>query len=151
MKTVRGPVRAIIAIVLLSVSGVLSVIYGIGAIGNSSFFVADARYVFGNLRTWGWVSLIIGVIEIVAALSLVRLGRFGRYVGILVGCLAALDALLEIPAYPLWSIAVFALSVWIIFGLTAAPDQPALWSQPGESPGETASSAGLGAARRPPV
>jgi hypothetical protein len=25
--------------------------------------------------------------------------------------------LLEIPAYPLWSIAIFALSLWIVWGL----------------------------------
>jgi hypothetical protein len=33
------------------------------------------------------------------------------------GSLAAIGALLDLPAYPFWSLAVFALSIWIIYGL----------------------------------
>ena len=44
-------------------------------------------------------------------------GEYGRWFAISVGGLAALGALLSIPAYPLWSIAIFALSLWIIYGL----------------------------------
>jgi type IV secretory pathway TrbD component len=61
--------------------------------------------------------LIIGVLELIASLSLFAGGAFGRYFAIFIGCLAAIDALLSIPAYPLWSIAIFALSIWIIHGL----------------------------------
>jgi len=44
-------------------------------------------------------------------------GEYGRWFAIVVGALAALGALLSIPVYPLWSIAIFALSLWIIDGL----------------------------------
>jgi hypothetical protein len=33
------------------------------------------------------------------------------------GALVAIDALLEIAAYPLWSLAVFGLTLWILHGL----------------------------------
>jgi hypothetical protein len=117
MNEVRGLGRAIFAAVLLMIGGVLSVIYGIAAIGNSSFFVHDAHYVFGSLKTWGWITLIIGIVELLAAFSLFSGNAFGRYFGIAVAALAALDALFELPAYPFWSLAVFALSLWIIHGL----------------------------------
>jgi hypothetical protein len=117
MDQVRGLGRAIFAAVLLLVGGVLNVIYGIAAIGNSKFFVHDTKYVFGSLKTWGWVTLIIGVLELLASLSLFGGGAYGRWFGIFVGALAAIGALLSIPAYPLWSIAIFALSLWIIHGL----------------------------------
>jgi hypothetical protein len=39
MSEVRGPVRAVFAAGLLMVGGVLNVICGIAAMGNSSFFV----------------------------------------------------------------------------------------------------------------
>jgi hypothetical protein len=68
MGEVRGVGRSIFAAVLLTVGGVLNVIYGIAAIGNSKFFVGDAHYVFSDLHTWGWIALILGVLEIVAAL-----------------------------------------------------------------------------------
>jgi hypothetical protein len=117
MSEVRGLGRAIFAAVLLMVGGVLNVIYGIAAIGNSKFFVHDTKYVFGNLKSWGWVTLIIGILEILASISLFAGNAFGRWFGIAVAALAAIAALLEIPAYPLWSIAIFGLSVWIIHGL----------------------------------
>jgi hypothetical protein len=110
------------AAVLLLVGGVLNIVYGIAAISNSRVFAQDTHYLFGNLKTWGWVSLIIGVVELLASVSLFRLGTFGRYFAIAVGALAAIDALLSIPAYPFWSIAIFGLSLWIISGLTRGGD-----------------------------
>jgi hypothetical protein len=113
----KGVGRAIFAAVFLSIGGVLNVIYGIAAIGNSSFFVNNSHYVFGSLKSWGWVTLILGIIELCAAASLFGGGAFGRVFGIFAGSLAAIGALLELPAYPLWSIAIFALSLWIVHGL----------------------------------
>ena len=113
----RGVGRAIFAAVFLFIGGVLNVIYGIAAIGNSHFFTHDTHYVFSSLKGWGWVTLIIGILELIAAASLLRAGAFGRYFGMFAGMLAAIGALLEIPAYPLWSIAIFALSLWIVYGL----------------------------------
>lgn len=43
MDRVRGLGRAIFAAVLLMIGGVLNIIYGIAAIGNSSFFVHNTR------------------------------------------------------------------------------------------------------------
>src|SRR5689334_10846233 len=120
MDEVRGLGRAIFAAVLLLVGGVLNIIYGIAAIGNSHFFNhgTNTHYVFGSLKTWGWVTLLLGILEILASLSLFGGGTFGRYFGIAVAGLAAIGALLSIPAYPFWSIAIFALSLWIIHGLS---------------------------------
>ena len=117
MDQVRGLGRAMLAAVFLMVGGVLNIIYGIAGISRSHVFTTNAHYVFGHLRTWGWVTLIIGIIEILASLSLFGGGAFGRWFGIFAGALAAIAALLAIPSYPLLAIAIFALSLWIIHGL----------------------------------
>ena len=117
MDQVRGLGRAMLAAVFLMVGGVLNIIYGIAGISRSHVFTTNAHYVFGHLRTWGWVTLLIGIIEILASLSLFGGGAFGRWFGIFAGTLAAIGALLAIPSYPLLAIAIFALSLWIIFGL----------------------------------
>ena len=117
MDEIRGAGRAMFAAILLMIGGILNVIYGIGAIGNAHFFVHNTHYEFGSLKSWGWVTLIIGIIELFASFSLMRGATFGRWIAIIAASLAALAALLEIPAYPLWSLAVFALSLWIIHGL----------------------------------
>jgi hypothetical protein len=117
MHNARGLGRAVFAAVLLMIGGVLNIIYGIAAIGNSHFFVHNTHYVFANLKTWGWVTLILGVLELVASFSLFGGGAYGRYFAIVVGGLVAIGSLLSVPAYPAWSLAVFAISIWIIYGL----------------------------------
>jgi hypothetical protein len=117
MDETRGLGRAVFASVLLMIGGVLNIVYGIAAIGNSHFFVHNTHYVFSSLKGWGWITLIIGILEVLASLSLLRGGGYGRWFAIIVGSLAAIAALLEIPAYPFWSICIFALSVWIVHGL----------------------------------
>jgi hypothetical protein len=108
--------------VLLMIAGVLNIVYGIAAIGDNGFFNENVNYVFSSLHTWGWVSLVIGVLELIAAFSLFAGGEFGRWFGILVGSLNAIAALLSIPAYPFWSLAVFALSIIIVYKLAEGPE-----------------------------
>ena len=100
--------------VLLLIAGVLNVIYGIAAIGDSNFFINDTKYILSNLNTWGWITLIIGVIQLFAAFSLWSGGLYGRIIGIGAAGLSAVGALLSIPAYPFWSLAIFALDIVII-------------------------------------
>lgn len=119
MDQVRGEGRTLFAAVLLLTGGVLGIIYGIAAIGNSAFFATGQHYVLASLHAWGWITLILGVIEILAALSLFAGGAFGLWFAVVAASLTAIGALLDIPAYPLWSVAMFAVSLWIIYGLVA--------------------------------
>ena len=100
--------------VMLLLVGTLNVIYGIAAIGDSSFFLNDTRYIFGGLNTWGWIILVIGVLQFFAAFSLWNGGLYGRVIGLGAAGLSAIGALLSIPAYPFWSLAVFAVDIVII-------------------------------------
>jgi len=100
--------------VMLLIAGVLNVIYGIAAIGDSNFFINDTKYIFSNLNTWGWITLVIGVIQMFAAFSLWSGNLYGRIIGIGAAGLSAISALLSIPAYPFWSLAIFAIDVVII-------------------------------------
>jgi hypothetical protein len=99
--------------------GVLNVIYGIAAIGDSKFFVNGAKFILSDLNTWGWVVLVLGVLQVFAASSIWAGGGYGRWFGIFVAGLSAIGALLSIPAYPFWSLAIFAVDVLIIYGLAA--------------------------------
>jgi len=108
---------------LLAISGTLNIIWGIVGIAESSFFTATgARYVFSDLKTWGWITLILGVLEICAGLSLFAGGSFGRWFGIFAATLVAIGSLLDVRVLPFWSICVFALSVIVIYELAKGPD-----------------------------
>jgi hypothetical protein len=108
--------------VLLIVAGVLNIIYGIAAIGDSKFFTEHGTYILSGLHTWGWILLIIGVLEMVAAFSLFSGGEFGRWFGIFIASLNAIAALLSIPGYPFWSLAIFSLTIIVIYKLVEGPE-----------------------------
>jgi hypothetical protein len=118
-KPPQGTGWILFAGIMLMIVGVLNIIYGIAAIGNSSFFVNDTKYIISNLNTWGWVTLILGVVQILAAFSIWNGNQFGRWFGILTAGLSSIGALLSIPAYPFWSLAIFAVDILIIYGLAA--------------------------------
>jgi hypothetical protein len=105
--------------IMLTLVAILNAIYGIAAIGNSSFFINDSRYILSDLNTWGWVMLGLAALQIVAAYSVWAGGSFGRWFGITLAGLNAIGALMSIPAYPFWSLTVFALDILVIYGLAA--------------------------------
>ena len=114
---VEGSGWVLFAGIMIMLVGVLNAIYGIAAIDNSSFFVADTQYILSDLNTWGWVLLILGALQLIAAFSIWAGGTYGRWFGIAVAGCNAIAALLAIPAYPFWSLAVFAIDLMIIYGL----------------------------------
>ena len=104
--------------ILLLIAGTLNIIYGFGAIGNAHFFTANTSYVFANLHTWGWITVILGVIQLTAGFSLFAGNAYGRVIGIIGAALGALEALLAVGGnYPFWSLGVIALCLWILHGL----------------------------------
>jgi len=114
----RGMGRAMFVAILLLIAGTLNVIYGIAAISNAHFYAGNTAYVFSSLHTWGWITVILGVIEIIAGFSLFSGNAFGRVVGIFAASLGAIGALLSVGgAYPFWSLGIFAICVICIHGL----------------------------------
>jgi hypothetical protein len=104
---------------LLVVVGCFNLIYGIAAIANSHVFTANADYVFGSLRTWGWITLIIGVLQLLAAAGVLAGNQLARWFAVAVLGLNAIDQMLFIPAYPFWSPMIIATDVVALYGLCA--------------------------------
>ena len=105
--------------VMIGLIGVLNMIYGIAAISDSKVYVRDAQFVFGQLNTWGWILLIVGVVQLFAAFAIFARTAFGRWIGILTAAANMIVQLLLLPAFPLLSLAIFAIDVLIIYGLVA--------------------------------
>ena len=120
----RGAGRAMFAAILLVIAGALNIIYGIAAISDAHFYTsAGTHYVFSSLHTWGWITLIIGVIQLNGGFSLMGGGAYGRVIGIAAATLGAIGALLSIGGDdPWWSLAVFALCVYVLHGILVLGD-----------------------------
>ena len=82
---------------------------------------ANYHFIISELKTWGWITLIIGVVELFAGFSLFAGGEYGRWIGIIVAALAAINALFDITAQPIWALCVFILALVILYELAKAP------------------------------
>ena len=114
----RGAGRATFAAVLLLIAGTLNIIYGIGALDSANIFTSETRYILTNLNTLGWVMIVLGVLQLTGGFSLIAGNTYGRVIGIIAGSLGAINALLSIGGQnPWWSLAIFFLCVWIVYGI----------------------------------
>jgi len=104
---------------MVMIAGFLNLIYGIAGIGNANWLEANSAYVFSNLKTWGWIVTIVGVLQLTAAFSIWAGNEYGRWIGMISAGLNSIVMLMFIPAYPLGALAVFAIDVLVIYGLAA--------------------------------
>ena len=114
----RGAGRAVFAAILLMIVGTINIIYGIGALDDARIFVNDTRFILDDLNRMGWVLIILGVVQLTGGFSLLAGNTYGRVIGIIGGTLGALGALFSIGGNnPWWSLAVFALCVYVVHGV----------------------------------
>lgn len=106
------------ASIMLIASGVLQGIYGVAAIMKQSWYILTTNAgVVLNITTWGWVSLFVGVLLVIAGLAILRGSLFGRSVGIyfvVIGLLANLALLTVAPIWSVIALAAYALTGYAI-------------------------------------
>jgi hypothetical protein len=105
------------AATLLGLAGTFNIIDGIVGLSRSKFFAANATYVFSDLRTWSWILLILGILQLVAAFTLFGGSELARWFGIGTASLNAIGQLMAAPGYPLWSLTMFSIDIVIIYAL----------------------------------
>ena len=119
----RGAGRVVFAATLLVIVGVLNIIYGFGALDDANIFVNDTRFILSNLNTLGWVLILLGIVQLTAGFSLYSGNAYGRVLGIVAGTLGAIGALFSIgQGNPWWSLAVFALCIYVVHGIVIYGD-----------------------------
>ena len=107
------------AAIMLGLLGIWNFFEGIAAISSAHVYVANANYVFSDLNTWGWIVLILGILQGIAGMSLMTGSELARWFGIAVAGINAIGQLAFIPAYPVWGLLMFSVDVLIIYGLAA--------------------------------
>jgi hypothetical protein len=106
-------------VVLITV-GCFQVIAGISAIAEDDLIVKAPNYVFNlDVSQWGWVHLLLGAILILSGLGIMTGNVIARTVGVFVAALSAIANFAFIPYYPVWSIAIIAIDIAVIWALTA--------------------------------
>jgi len=115
----RGQGLVTFAGVMIMIAAVLNILYGIAAIDKANFFTHNARYVFGDLQTWGWFLVAFGVLQFFAALAIWRGTSWARWFGVACASANAILQTLWIPAYPVLAMTILTLDIVAIYGLLA--------------------------------
>lgn len=103
--------------IMLAVVGVLNVVVGLAAVDNSQVFVQDVKFVFADLKTFGWLLTVFGVIQLVTSFGVFREWESARWAGIAAAAVNMILQFVFLPAHPGWTMIIFFVDVIIIFGL----------------------------------
>jgi hypothetical protein len=115
----EGDWMIVFAVAPLLTAGFFNVIDGIAAIANSHVFVLNAHYVIGDLRARGWVALILGALQVLAAVGILAGNQAARWFAVAVIGLNVISQMLFIPAYPFWALMIIAVDIVALWGLCA--------------------------------
>jgi hypothetical protein len=106
--------------ILLMVVGFFNIIDGLVAITRSNQVEAQLTQelpLTDNVKTWGWIVLILGVILILAGFGLLAGSTWARVVGILVASINAIAQLAWLPHNNFWSFTMILVDIIVIYGI----------------------------------
>jgi hypothetical protein len=108
--------------ILMLIVGSIDFFQGLIALFEDEYFVVTrSGYLVVDLTAWGWIMLIWGVLLVLAGLGLLGGQGWARWFAIVVGSLNFIAQLgfLGNSQYPLWGLTGMALSVIVLYALTA--------------------------------
>jgi hypothetical protein len=109
---------AILAGVLMMISGLYSFLTGLAVILHNGYVHVAGNYAYAwNNKGWGWVELILGCVVFAAGVCVMLGMLWARIVGIILAVLSAIANFMFIPFQPFFSIVLIAVDVYIIWAL----------------------------------
>lgn len=112
----------VFAIYLFLILGAVNIIHGIAILANADWvvFTASGAWLL-DFTAWGWLNLVLGVLQLFIGLGLTNRREWARVTGITLAMLGAVIAVFAIPIYAVWGILAFTLSLLVLYGLSAHP------------------------------
>jgi hypothetical protein len=106
--------------VLMILAGLFSFLAGLAMVTKRAFFHFPAGYAYNwTTHGWGWTQLILGAVVFAAGVCVLLGMTWARMVGVVLATLSAVSSFLVLPFYPVWSIVLIAVDVFIIWALVS--------------------------------
>ncbi len=107
--------------VMFVISGVANLLWGLAALDKKRY-LPEHGLLFSNLTFWGWVSIIWAVLALIGAYLLLTRSPAGVGFAVIMATVSAVFWLFALPVVPIWALAIIAIDVLIIYGVTAHAD-----------------------------
>jgi hypothetical protein len=107
---------------LMIVLGFIDFFEGLIAVIRKEYFVAAPNQIIVfNVSTWGWLTLLWGIVLAFVGLGLLNGSSWARWVSIVVIVVTIFEQLAFVgsAAYPLWALTVLVLSFIVLYALVA--------------------------------
>ena len=116
---------------LMLIIGGLDFFEGLIAIIRGQYYVLTSnQIVLVDIKTWGWITLIWGIIVALAGLGILSGASWARWFAIIVGTLTFFEQLGFVGSaqYPLWALTVLVLTGIVLYALIVHWDDAAEYS-----------------------
>jgi hypothetical protein len=99
--------------------GSFHIIAGLAGILEDEFYVATKEWIFQfDGTTWGWIHLLAGIVILLAGFGLFSGAVWARTIGVIMATVSAIANFAWLPYYPIWSVVMIAINVFVIWALT---------------------------------
>jgi hypothetical protein len=106
--------------------GAFSVIAGLAALFDDEVFaVGDDGLMVADYTAWGWLLLILGLLQFAVGVGIFRRRGWARLLGVGLAFLSAMFHIAFLVAFPAFSLITIALAVLVVYGLTVPDEQSA--------------------------
>ena len=109
------------AIVMALMAGCANGIFGLTAVFSKEAF-KEGSLAYVTLQQWGWVLMLFGVLQIVAAIMLAGRKNSGRIFAIVLAALSFLGWMFWVGSLPLAGLTVIVIDILIIYGLSVTKE-----------------------------
>ena len=105
--------------IIMLTGGFFNIIQGVVALAQDDFYLVGSNGLVLSLdyTVWGWILLLSGVLFLCTGYGVMIGQTWARVTGVVLAVLNAMVNMVVMPAYPIWSIIVITLDVFIIYAL----------------------------------
>jgi hypothetical protein len=111
----------VFASIAIGVAGGWNLILGVAALAKKEYFHA-ASLLYQNLAFWGVVWIVIGALQVLTAILVMRRSTAGKALGLIGASVSMIVWFFSLGAHPVSSVLVIVLDSLILYALTA--DRP---------------------------
>jgi hypothetical protein len=106
------------ASVMMYLAGFFHLVAGFAALFTDTVYLIGEESIWAlDYTQWGWIHILGGALLLWAAGSLMSGKVYGRTVAVIIAVLSAVVNMLFIPIYPVWSLLIIAVNVFVIFAV----------------------------------